>query len=161
MVFLSSLSRYNHHCFITPAWNNFINESIHSALMNWDFFWAPTGVAHFESFDESTQSHYFTLTPMPIPIPHPPPPPPALHFTLCLNPACLFCDGKAAFLYGKQAVWVYHIHITLRRAPHSTCTSSLHWAPHWTLSKEIHTRSGLMHFIKVATCGGQEYISLW
>lgn len=65
---------------------------LHSALMNWDFFDAPTGVAHF---DRSTQSNN-TPTSLcsslfPVALSH------TLQLTaLCLNPACLFCDGKAS-----------------------------------------------------------------
>ena len=88
---------------------------------------------------------------------------------LCLNSACLFCDGKAIFLYRKQVGWscweailIYTSHPTELFSPrkYSPCTPSLHCASERSLFTGIHTHSELMHFINEATCWGQEHIGI-
>ena len=83
-----------------------------------------------------------------------------------LNSARLLCDGKVIFLYGKQAAFQVFL---FEEVPSITSTSSSPKssflpAPHrptlLLLATETHTHPGLMHFIKEAARGGQEFIGI-
>lgn len=144
-------------------------------LMNWDFCEALCGAAHFESFDKSTQSRYSACAPRLFLLPFQPWSSALQRSALRLNSACLLCDGKAIFLYRKQAVWRFFFFLWGGALHPDTPKSSFLTAlilpvPHPStvllivLSTEIHTHPGLMHFIKEATFGGWntlEYITVW